>query len=94
MAYTVAGTSGLPNEEQVLATGLTPMTPEVAITIGIPVLSAIAATQASELPGIHLALTVEAIVTLASVAHLVGAPSAPRPPSRGSGHLRRGESHG
>ncbi|MGW0886157.1 MFS transporter [Streptomyces sp. NPDC002671] len=68
VAYTVTGTSGLPNEEQGLATGLTTMTQNVGITIGIPILSAIAATQASELSGIHLALTVEVIVALASVA--------------------------
>ena len=64
----VTGTSGLPDEEQGLATGLTTMTQNVAITIGIPILSAIAATQASELNGIHLALTVSVVVTLVSVA--------------------------
>jgi MFS family permease len=68
VAYTVTGTSGLPNEEQGLATGLTTMTQNVAITIGIPILSAIAATRASELNGIHLALTVNVVVTLASAA--------------------------
>ncbi|GGP01665.1 MFS transporter [Nonomuraea glycinis] len=67
VAYTVTGTSGLPDEEQGLATGLTTMTQNVAITIGIPILSAIAATQASELNGIHLALTVNVVVTLVSV---------------------------
>ncbi|NUP79545.1 MAG: MFS transporter [Nonomuraea sp.] len=68
VAYTVTGTSGLPNEEQGLATGLTTMTQNVAITIGIPILSAIAATQTAELTGIHLALTVNVIVTFVSVA--------------------------
>lgn len=68
VAYTVTGTSGLPNAEQGLATGLTTMTQNVAVTIGIPILSAIAATQASELSGIHLALTVDVVVTLVSVA--------------------------
>jgi MFS family permease len=67
VAYTVTGTSGLPNEEQGLATGLTAMTQQVAITIGIPILSSIAATQSKELTGIHLALTVNVAVTLASV---------------------------
>jgi MFS family permease len=68
VAYTVTATSGLPNEEQGLATGLTSMTQQVGITIGIPILSTIAATQASELPGIHLALTVNVIVTFVSIA--------------------------
>ncbi|WP_231500033.1 MFS transporter [Saccharothrix sp. NRRL B-16314] len=67
VAYTVTGTSGLPDEEQGLATGLTTMTQNIAITIGIPVLSAIAATGSSELTGIHLALTVAVAVTLVSV---------------------------
>ncbi|MFI7211544.1 MFS transporter [Micromonospora maritima] len=68
VAYTVTGTSGLPDGEQGLATGFTSMTQQVAITIGIPVLGAIAATQASELSGIHVALTVNVIVTWVSIA--------------------------
>jgi MFS family permease len=67
VAYTVTGTSGLPNEEQGLATGLTTMTQQVAISIGIPILSAIAATQSVELTGIHFALGVNVAVTLVSV---------------------------
>jgi MFS family permease len=67
VAYTVTGTSGLPNEEQGLATGLTLMTQQVAITIGIPILSAVAATRGAELAGLHLALGVNVAVTLASV---------------------------
>jgi hypothetical protein len=68
VSYTVTGTSGLPNEEQGLATGLTSMTQQVAITIGIPILSAITATQAVQLAGIHLALSVDVAVTLISMA--------------------------
>ena len=67
VAYTVTGTSGLPDEEQGLATGLTVMTQNVAITVGIPLLSAIAATRASQLAGIHLAIGVDVAVTLAAV---------------------------
>ncbi|MET9616697.1 MFS transporter [Kitasatospora indigofera] len=70
VAYTVTGTSGLPNEEQGLATGLTSMTQQVAITVGIPILSSIAATQSAELAGIHLALSVNVAVTLVSVAFI------------------------
>lgn len=47
VAYTVTGTSGLPNEEQGLATGLTSMTQQVAVTVGTPILSPIAATSRS-----------------------------------------------
>ncbi|MEU8310292.1 MFS transporter [Actinomadura sp. NPDC048955] len=78
VAYTVIGTSGLPNGEQGLATGLTTMTQNVAITIGIPIMSAIAATRVSELNGIHLALTVNVLFTLASAA-LVWIGLRPRP---------------
>jgi MFS family permease len=67
VAYTVTATSGLPNNEQGLATGLTSMTQQIALTIGIPVVSAIAATQSIRLVGIHLALSVLVVVTLASV---------------------------
>jgi MFS family permease len=67
VAYTVTGTSGLPDDEQGLATGLTSMTQQVAVTVGIPILSAIASLRGAELAGIHLALTVNVIVTLVSV---------------------------
>ncbi|MFJ6216179.1 MFS transporter [Streptomyces sp. NPDC092296] len=67
VAYTVVGTSGLPNEEQGLATGLTSMTHQVALTIGAPVMVSIAATQSNQLTGTHLALGVNVAVTLASV---------------------------
>jgi MFS family permease len=68
VAYTVTGTSGLPSEEQGLATGLTSLTQQVALTVGIPFLGAIAATQSIWLTGFHLALTVDVIVTFVSVA--------------------------
>lgn len=67
VAYTVTGTSGLPDEDQGLATGLTSMTQQVAITIGIPILSSVAATRSVELTGIHLALGVNVALTLVSV---------------------------
>ena len=67
VAYTVTGTSGLPDDEQGLATGLTTMTQQVALVIGIPILSSIAATQTVELTGIHLALAVNVALTLVSV---------------------------
>ncbi|GAA2700108.1 MFS transporter [Nonomuraea recticatena] len=70
VAYTVTATSGLPNEEQGLATGPASMTQQVAITVGIPILTAVAATQSVELTGIRLALTVNVVVTLLSVAFI------------------------
>jgi MFS family permease len=67
VAYTVTGTSGLPDRQQGLATGLTSMSMQVASTVGIPTLSAIASTQSAELTGIHLALAVDVAVTLVSM---------------------------
>jgi MFS family permease len=67
VAFMVTGTSGLPDEEQGLATGLTSMTQQVGITIGIPIMASVAATQSVELTGIHLALSVIVAVTLISV---------------------------
>jgi MFS family permease len=66
VAYTVTGTSGLPNEEQGLATGLTSMTQQIAVTVGIPVMGSIAATRSSELAGVHFAIGVNVVATLLS----------------------------
>jgi len=66
VAYTVTATSGLPDEEQGLATGLTTMTQQ-ASTIGIPLLGAIAASAPDLLTGIRLALAVDVVLTLAGV---------------------------
>jgi hypothetical protein len=43
------------------------MSQQVAATVGIPILSGVAATQSVQLTGIHLALGVNVVVTLASV---------------------------
>jgi len=67
VAYTVTATSGLPNQEQGLATGLTSMTQQVAFSIGVPIMGVIVATQTVELTGIHLAIGINVIATLASM---------------------------
>jgi MFS family permease len=67
VAYTVTATSGLPNEEQGLVAGMTTMSQQVGITIGIPILSAIVAMRRTQLAGTHLALSVDVAVTLASM---------------------------
>ncbi|MEV8524875.1 MFS transporter [Streptomyces sp. NPDC052000] len=46
VSYMVTATSGLPDEEQGLATGLTTLTQQVGLTLGVPVLSTIATAQA------------------------------------------------
>ncbi|WP_101833328.1 MFS transporter [Frankia canadensis] len=81
VGYLVTATSNLPDEQQGLATGLTTMTQQVALTLGIPVLSAIANARATALThagghsaagatlgGIRLALGVNAAVTVAVAA--------------------------
>lgn len=67
VAFMVTATSGVPNEDQGLASGLTSMTQQIAITVGIPILSAIAATQSALAAGISVALAANVVVTLASV---------------------------
>jgi len=76
VSYMVTATSGLSNDEQGMATGLTSMTQQVGITIGIPILSAIAtsrihvlqATVSSRdavLGGVTLAVLVDACIAVA-----------------------------
>ncbi|KAA2256015.1 MFS transporter [Solihabitans fulvus] len=75
VAYMVTATSGLPDHEQGLATGLTTMTQQVGLTMGIPVLSAIAsagvgagAPADTVLGGLRLAIGVDAAVVLVGAA--------------------------
>ncbi|MGW1293855.1 MFS transporter [Streptomyces sp. NPDC002533] len=49
VAYMVSATSGLPDEEQGLATGLTTMSMQIAITLGIPVISAVISARTATL---------------------------------------------
>ncbi|WP_329119259.1 MFS transporter [Streptomyces sp. NBC_01465] len=72
VGFMVTATSGLPDEEQGLATGLATMTQQVGITLGIPVMSAIAtarmgAGQGSDavLSGVSVAILVNSALVLA-----------------------------
>jgi MFS family permease len=80
VAYSVTATSGIPNAEQGLATGLTSMTQQVGGVVGTPLLSAIAATQAVHLTGMHTALTFDVVITVATalVVFLTLRPRTPR----------------
>jgi MFS family permease len=66
VAYTVAATSGLPAGEQGLATGLTTMTQLVALTVGIPVIGAIAGT--TSLAGLHRGLLADVALNAVAAA--------------------------
>jgi MFS family permease len=82
VGYNVTATSGLPNEEQGLATGLATTTQQVALTVGIPIMSAVASTRQSGLlrsghsaadalvGGFHLAMWTDAVITLVGTALL------------------------
>jgi MFS family permease len=77
VSYGIAATSGLPDSEQGLATGLVTTAQQVGITIGIPLLSAVASARiaalrgaghgfaAATLGGVRLGLAVDAAIVLA-----------------------------
>ncbi|MFE9933309.1 MFS transporter [Streptomyces sp. NPDC005533] len=71
VSYGVVVTSGVPDEEQGLATGLVTTTQQVGITIGIPLLGVLATTQASLFDGVRTVLAVDAAIVIAA-ALLVG----------------------
>ncbi|MGW6565993.1 MFS transporter [Streptomyces sp. NPDC054975] len=80
VGFMVTATSGLPNEQQGLATGITTLTQQVSITVGIPIMSAVAVAQiramegatakAATLHGINVAILVNGLL-LVGVALLV-----------------------
>lgn len=80
VGFMVTATSGLPDEQQGLATGITTLTQQISITIGIPIMSAIATAQIrslsgepvkdATLSGINLAILVNGLI-LVGVALLV-----------------------
>ncbi|MEV0589750.1 MFS transporter [Nonomuraea sp. NPDC050310] len=69
VGFMVAATSGLPDSEQGLATGLATMTQQVGITMGIPIMSAVATAGmsggATVLEGVSTAILVNAALVLA-----------------------------
>lgn len=91
VAYTVTVTSGLPDSEQGLATGLAGQTQQIAFTVGTPLISAVAIAFATGrfddptsseavLGGVHAGLLVNAVLILATaVLILVFLPAERRP---------------
>lgn len=73
VGFMVTATSGLPDGEQGLATGLATMTQQIGITVGTPVMSAVAASAmagtgaAATLGGLTWAIAVNAVIVLAGV---------------------------
>ncbi len=66
VAFMVTATSSVPDSQQGLATGLATLVDEVGSTIGVPIFAAIVATQANLLAGIHLAVIVNVVGTVAA----------------------------
>ncbi|GCB49521.1 MFS transporter [Streptomyces sp. NL15-2K] len=71
ISYGLTVTSGVPDEEQGLATGLVTSTQQVGITIGIPLLGVLATTSSDLMSGVHTVLALDAAIVLAA-AVLVG----------------------
>ncbi|WP_442305459.1 MFS transporter [Streptomyces sp. 2RAF24] len=67
VGFMVTATSGLPDAEQGMATGIATMTQQVGITLGTPVMSAVVVTSAALPDGIGRAVLVNAAVVLAGV---------------------------
>ncbi|MFJ9058808.1 MFS transporter [Streptomyces sp. NPDC102409] len=66
IAYGLTVTSGVPDEEQGLATGLATTTQQVGLTIGIPLLGVLSTTQGSLFDGVRLVVTAAAVILVAT----------------------------
>ncbi|MFD7033597.1 MFS transporter [Streptomyces sp. NPDC059917] len=64
ISYGVTVTSGVPDEEQGLATGLVTTTQQVGLTIGIPLLGVLATTGGSLFDGVRTVLALDAAILL------------------------------
>ncbi|WP_329211227.1 MFS transporter [Streptomyces sp. NBC_00683] len=66
ISYGVTVTSGVPDEEQGLATGLVTTTQQVGITVGIPLLGVLATTQGALFDGVRLVVASAAVILVAA----------------------------
>ncbi|CAM5319559.1 MFS transporter [Streptomyces spiroverticillatus] len=66
VSYGLTVTSGVPDSEQGLATGLVTTTQQVSMTIGIPLLGVLATTQSTLFTGIRLVLALSAALVIAT----------------------------
>lgn len=72
VSYGLTVTSGVPDEEQGLATGLVTSTQQVGLTVGIPLLGVLATTSTDLMSGVRTVLALDTAIVLAA-AVLVGA---------------------
>ncbi|MBT2540383.1 MFS transporter [Streptomyces sp. ISL-44] len=66
ISYGLVVTSGVPDGEQGLATGLVTTTQQVGLTVGIPLLGALATTQTALFDGVRTVLVIDAVIVLAA----------------------------
>jgi predicted MFS family arabinose efflux permease len=84
VGFMITATSGLPDREQGLATGLATMTQQIGITMGTPIMSAIATgamastAAAAVLHGVGIAVAVNAVLVLVGTAIAVVGLRGPR----------------
>ncbi|MFJ2933742.1 MFS transporter [Streptomyces sp. NPDC087219] len=71
ISYGLTVTSGVPDEEQGLATGLVTTTQQVGLTVGIPLLGVLATTGGDLFGGVRTVLVLDAAIVLGTAA-LVG----------------------
>ncbi|MCX5014256.1 MFS transporter [Streptomyces sp. NBC_00555] len=64
ISYGLVVTSGVPDGEQGLATGLVTTTQQVGLTVGIPLLGALATTQTALFDGVRTVLVIDAVIVL------------------------------
>lgn len=64
ISYGLTVTSGVPDEEQGLATGLVTSTQQVGITVGIPLLGVLATTSGDLMSGVHTVVGIDAAIVL------------------------------
>ncbi|MFE1336391.1 MFS transporter [Streptomyces sp. NPDC058733] len=70
ISYGLTVTSGVPDEEQGLATGLVTSTQQVGITVGIPLLGVLATTADDLLTGVRTVIALDAGIVLTAAALL------------------------
>lgn len=85
VGYVVAATAGVPSHQQGLATGLVTMSQQVGIAVGTPVMSAIATgvVATTLLPGLQVAIGVNAALAAAAAIMLAAFLRLPEPAAHG-----------
>ncbi|MHC5260077.1 MFS transporter [Streptomyces sp. UC4497] len=68
ISYGLTVTSGVPNEEQGLATGLVTSTQQIGLTVGIPLLGVLATTSTDLLTGVHTVIALDAAILVVAAA--------------------------